>query len=902
MTTASLNIRVDSSEVSKADRSLDDLAKSGANADKSATKLTGSTERLSSVARVAAGAFAALGASVSVREIIQASDAWQSAANQLRLVTNSASELSAVQSKLMGVSNDTRSSFESTANLYTRLTRATSEMGLSQSELIGITTTINQSFAVSGATAAEAAAAITQLSQGLAAGALRGDEFNSVAEQAPGIMRAIAESLNMTTGELRAFAAEGGVTAEIVVNALQGAADSIDQDFGKSVMTFGQSMQVAKNNMLEFVGTSETVTSATQTAGRAVMFLSENMDTLVMVAGAAATLMAARVASSIAAAGVSAVTATAGMASLSSAMALLGGPVGVAVLASVGVYKLVDAYMDHNEAAREVETAAFLAQNGIHLVGKEFEDVVAKIDAASQSLREYVEAGGALSGMIEKGRQEAAQRARDAIAARNATEASTGAIVENTVRTKEQIAELRKQAVALDHGAFSTAKKTEALNALIDSLSEVRLSYSENIAIMNEATWVMQGVTAATEDLADTSEDSNARMTESGQEAARTAAEAWGRTHDYMSGVFVDLMNNGGNAFDNIAKSFEQMVKRMVAEWAASKLMDVFGMKAPSGGGGGLGTIGSILGSIGKGGATQPGGVAATMGAGAKIGSTIASAGGAIGGAVSSAGSAIMSGISAIPGWGWAIGGAALLGSQLAKEETPSGNAGFLIRPVGGGDGRTFDVPAFSSGFDPVGFARREDQGAAIAVIDTFRQYDAALTQIANAAGLNVSYNSNNFGGFSEKGTGGGLFFGSASEGGKNTAVPVEQQLNQFVGQWIKGLSGQVDPSLINDVLSAGSADEMVKRAAMLAGVPAFASGGYHTGGLMLVGEQGPELVNTGPSRVLSNSDTVSALKGNSDTILKQVLAELSQIRKYMATSVNIIDQWDGEGMPAVRT
>jgi tape measure domain-containing protein len=219
-TTAELKIIVDSSQAAKSAATLDTLASSGAKAEKATGTLTTSTEKLGNAASAAARMLAGLGLALGTREIIQMGDAWKSAENQLRLVTSSAQNLVETQKRLMGVSNETRTGFEATANLYTRLTRATSEMGLSQRELVGITTTINQSFAVSGATAAEAAAAITQLSQGLAAGALRGDEFNSVAEQAPGIMRAIADSLGMTNGELRKFAQTGGNIAGIAANYL----------------------------------------------------------------------------------------------------------------------------------------------------------------------------------------------------------------------------------------------------------------------------------------------------------------------------------------------------------------------------------------------------------------------------------------------------------------------------------------------------------------------------------------------------------------------------------------------------------------------------------------------------------------------------------------------------------
>ncbi|KTG26216.1 hypothetical protein AWR38_17745 [Idiomarina sp. WRN-38] len=205
-----------------------------------------------------------------------------------------------VQQKLVQVALDTRSNFESTANLYSRLARSTAELGLSQQNLLDLTTTINQSFAVSGATAQEAANAITQLSQGLSAGALRGEEFNSVSEQAPDIMRALAASLNMGVGELKAFAAEGGITAEVVVRALQEASSEIDERFGASIASFGQKMEKANTQIIEWVGTSETVSGAVGILGDSVLELTDNLDLLVDAGIGIAAIYGARLTASLA--------------------------------------------------------------------------------------------------------------------------------------------------------------------------------------------------------------------------------------------------------------------------------------------------------------------------------------------------------------------------------------------------------------------------------------------------------------------------------------------------------------------------------------------------------------------------------------------------------------------------
>ncbi|MFA5387269.1 MAG: tape measure protein [Candidatus Paceibacterota bacterium] len=947
-TEASLKIRVDSSEVKNADRSLDDLAKSGDKADGSSKKLTESTGKLSSAARLAATAFSALAVSYGVREIVQASDAWQSAANQLRLVTNGASDLAKTQSALMKVSNDTRSSFESTANLYTRLTRATSEMGLTQTELLGITDTINKSFAVSGATATEAAAAITQLSQGLAAGALRGDEFNSVSEQAPGIMRAIAESLNMTIGELRAFAAEGGITSEIVVTALQGAADSIDNEFSKSVRTFGQSMTVAKNNMLEFVGGSDAVTSTMSTAGMAAIRLSESLTPVSNTVSDIATVLWESLNPAIAdteffiralGAGFSDIgeslsTAKTGFATLDEVMNAFFGNANSGAVSMIEIFQLAFGTVIPNTVA-VVQTGTIAIADAYQRLkviitksGQEEIDALKLLDnARATSVAEVINNKDAqLNALYEliSRQAEARKSVKDLIESQDDLNDSVDDFVGPMRKAIKLTAEQKKE----------IEKANEKTQDFIQSLRE-KLTATEMdtraAAIYNAV--LKAGTNATSEQIVeattlaariydlevahDSAADSAKELEKASDTAAKEAEKSWRKTHDYLSGAFVDIMNNGGNAFDNIAKAFERTVQRMVAEWAASGLMGLFtgqgtsGFSMPSfggggsGGGGGLGNLSSLASAGGTaaqflGGLSGSSAVAGTASFVGPVapGLTAGGLGASIGGALSSAGSAAMSMLQAIPGWGWALGGAALAAKLLDDSGTMSGNAGMLIRPVGDGD-RQFDVPAFASGFDPVGFARREDQGAATQVIDVFRADDAVLTALAKASGIDVSYSANQFGGFNEKGTGSGLFFGTANEDGKNTAVSIEQQRTQFVSQWLKGLSGQVDSSLISDALGAGSADAMIARAAQLAGID-----GSHANGLDYVPFDGyraqlhrGERVQTAAEARADDAGSGSFASMAND--LKAIRQELNTIRLNTGSSANILDKWDGQGMPA---
>ena len=362
-------------------RSTQKMERSFNRVDTSVQKTTASMGELKSIVTAVGGALA-------VQQVVRYADAWTNLQNQLRQVTETENERARVTQQLMGIANETRSSVESTANLYARLTRASSELGLSEQRRLRITKTINQAFAISGATAMEASAAITQLSQGLAAGALRGDEFNSVAEQAPMIMRAIADEAKMTIGELREFAAEGGITADLVVRALEGAADAMDTKFAKAAKSFGQNMEVANNNLTEFIGTSQAVSTVVTQAGETLVFFSENIDDIARLAGLAATVIGVRLvqaltasiarqaaatlgASSLAAAystmgARAAVTATA-VRGLNAAMSLVGGPAGVAVLAAAAMVMYSDELTGTASQARRTTERVDELTNAINM-------------------------------------------------------------------------------------------------------------------------------------------------------------------------------------------------------------------------------------------------------------------------------------------------------------------------------------------------------------------------------------------------------------------------------------------------------------------------------------------------------------------------------------------------------
>lgn len=305
-------------------------------------------------------------------------DDYTNLSSKIRLVTSSESELADVRRRLVDVSMQTRNDLGSTVTLYSRLAQSTKELGLSQDQLVGMVKTINQAFVVSGATAQEASAAIIQLSQGLAGGALRGEEFNSVAEQAPVIMDLLAKSLGVTRGELRKMAEDGKLTAAVLVTALSEGALEVSQKFGQMGTTIGESFTLLRSALTVFIGQSADTSGAAGAISGSIAALARNLDPLATaVLGVAAVFGARFVAAQVQAAGAlvgtqlaaravavemgitagASTAATTAMTALRGALALVGGPIGLAVLAvtalGFGIYELVQA-----EKARQAEFEA----------------------------------------------------------------------------------------------------------------------------------------------------------------------------------------------------------------------------------------------------------------------------------------------------------------------------------------------------------------------------------------------------------------------------------------------------------------------------------------------------------------------------------------------------------------
>ena len=236
----------------------------------------------------------------SVKQLGNMADEWTTVNNRLKLVINSTAELQQVRSQLMASANNTGQAIGTVAELYNKLAMSQAQTGISGSKLLKLTDTINKSMVIGGGAAESQAAALVQLSQAFASGTLRGEELNSVLEQAPGLAQTLAKGLGVTVGQLRSLAAAGKLTSDAVANAILKQADDVNAQFAKMDKTIGQSATVLKNKVIAFTGALNETTGASRKAGAAMEWMGNHLGLLSAAAGTVAAVYAGKYAASVA--------------------------------------------------------------------------------------------------------------------------------------------------------------------------------------------------------------------------------------------------------------------------------------------------------------------------------------------------------------------------------------------------------------------------------------------------------------------------------------------------------------------------------------------------------------------------------------------------------------------------
>ena len=228
-------------EIKKAQKTQSDFTKEVQNTEKSAGNL------YSTLSKVAT----AIGAASLVKSFISTSDEMTQITAKLNLINDGSRTTAELQNAIYNSAERARGSFMDTATLVARLGMNAKDAFKSNQEMIDFAENLNKSFKIAGASAQEQASVILQMSQALASGVLRGQEFNAVMSGAPNVMQNVAQYLHVSVGSLREMAAQGQISASVVKNALLSATATINNQFNEIPLTFSDVMTSAKNKLVD---------------------------------------------------------------------------------------------------------------------------------------------------------------------------------------------------------------------------------------------------------------------------------------------------------------------------------------------------------------------------------------------------------------------------------------------------------------------------------------------------------------------------------------------------------------------------------------------------------------------------------------------------------------------------
>ncbi|HFD8276766.1 TPA: phage tail tape measure protein [Raoultella ornithinolytica] len=234
------------------------------------------TDGFASAGRAATAAAAAF----ATGKLVQIADQWNSVNARLKQASVSSNDFTLSQTRLMAISQSTGTAFTDNANLFSRAAASMREFGYSSDEVLKITEAVSTGLKLSGASTEEAGSVITQFSQALAQGVLRGEEFNAVNEAGDRVIRALAAGMGVARKDLKAMADQGKLTIDKVVPALISQLGVLQGEFSALPPTVSGSMQKVTNSFMAWVGGVSQATGATDALSGGLDGLAKTLDSL----------------------------------------------------------------------------------------------------------------------------------------------------------------------------------------------------------------------------------------------------------------------------------------------------------------------------------------------------------------------------------------------------------------------------------------------------------------------------------------------------------------------------------------------------------------------------------------------------------------------------------------------
>lgn len=220
------------------------------------------------------------GISFSIHSYIAMSDQLKTIEGQIKNVVKSGKETKRVEEEIYAMAGRSRQSYAESANLFTSVARNASELGKSTDDILKFTEDVSNAMLLGGGSAASQQAALIQLGQALGSGTLRGDELNSIMEQAPKLAETIAKGMGTTIGSLRKLGSEGKLTAKDVFDAVRKQSDSLKKDLGNMPWTVAQASSRIRDSVAQLFFSIENKFGFGDKVARVIATIADQVDKL----------------------------------------------------------------------------------------------------------------------------------------------------------------------------------------------------------------------------------------------------------------------------------------------------------------------------------------------------------------------------------------------------------------------------------------------------------------------------------------------------------------------------------------------------------------------------------------------------------------------------------------------
>lgn len=514
-----------------ADRRLNEVERRATQSQKNLTRIMDSAGRdMTSALRTSLTALApTLAAAFSTQQVIKYADAYTSLQNRLKATGLEGMALQRVEDRLYETANRNGVAVAATAELYQRATMARQNLGASEEKLLDFVSGTSAALKVQGTSATEASGALLQLGQLLGGNVVQAQEYNSLIDQTPVLLQAVANGSDRFGGSinnLTKLVKDGKVSSKEFFDAALVGFKSIEQQANSAVPTVSAALQTLDNQLGRYVGQTESGLSATQRMAQGIILLSDNLDTVTIIVGGLATIIGGRYLLSLTASATATVAATAesvryqlALASLEARQlgvsratvlatgatrtftaAIAANPLGAALVATAalaaGIYLLNQRFSEGARAAREFEAMTTAGSKAL----AEYEKAQIKAKNASKESAAYARENA--KAMREEA--QAAIVAARALAAKRTQEAQTRLAAATAAVEEVNSGRPREMGEALGQAAYAAGAIREAQRAQAQAAEAIREQWRQEDEFARIAAGINLGgdggSTTATED------------------------------------------------------------------------------------------------------------------------------------------------------------------------------------------------------------------------------------------------------------------------------------------------------------------------------------------------------------------------------------------------------------------